>query len=76
MISTGSGEPHQPVEMHESRGVQIGEHNEQFNQFVQTYIKELHLPSPRTPGPRVVGEVPQRAPAFEPRAMTLTGAHH
>jgi hypothetical protein len=50
-----------------SQSVQVSEHNEQFSQFVQTYIKELYLPPARSPGPQVVGEFPQRAAAFEPR---------
>ena len=60
------------VEAPGSQGVQIGEHNEQLNQFIQTYIKEIHLPRPRAPGPRVVGEVPQKAPAFQAREELIT----
>jgi tetratricopeptide (TPR) repeat protein len=54
------------------QGVQAGEHNKQFNQFIRTYIKELHLSRVRAPGPLVVGEVPQRAAAFERRQELMT----
>jgi len=66
----GGAEGHEPglrVEVRESPGVQVGDHNVQQNQFIQTYIKEVHVPQVRAPGSVVVGEVPQRARAFEPR---------
>ena len=65
-------EPGLRVQAAGSQGLQIGEHNEQFNQFIQTYIKELHLPPAQAPGLRVVGEVPQRAPALQPREELMT----
>jgi tetratricopeptide (TPR) repeat protein len=73
MAIAGSGEPHHPVEVRESQGVQVGDHNAQLNQFIQNYIAQLVVQAPTLTdtGPIVVGLVPQRAPAFQPREDLL-----
>ena len=60
------------AEVSGSEGVQVGSGNEQVNQYIQTYIEHQHLPAVPVPGPVVVGEVPQRAPAFQPRTELAT----
>jgi tetratricopeptide (TPR) repeat protein len=58
------------MEVQGGQGVQIGDYNIQDNTFIQTYIAEQVIQPPAAPvsGPVVVGEVPQRAPVFQPRA--------
>src|SRR5215469_4436606 len=45
--------------------------DEQGIPFIKAYIEDLHVASPPVTGSFVVGEVPQRAPAFLPRADLL-----
>ncbi len=37
------GDPGSVVEVPGGRGVQIGDYNEQVNQFIQTYVANLHV---------------------------------
>jgi hypothetical protein len=60
------------AEVSGGRGVQVGSGNEQVNQYIQTYIENQNLPVAPAQGSVVVGEVPQRAPAFQPRAELVT----
>ena len=56
------------AEVSGGQGVQVGSGSEQVNQYIQTYIELHHLSAVPTQGPVVVGEVPRRAPAFQPRS--------
>ena len=71
---TGGGEPPVTrVEVPGGQGVQVGDHDTQLNQFIETYIaQQLIQPPPAVSGPVVVGEVPRRAPEFQPRAELVT----
>ena len=75
-MSGSPGDAERPVtrvEVPGGQGVQVGDHNTQLNQV----HRELHRPAgqssrlPLCPGLWVVGEVPQRAPAFQPRAQLV-----
>ena len=55
------------AEVSGGQGVQVGAGSEQVNQYIQTYIENQHLPAVPAAGSVVVGEVPQRAPAFQRR---------
>jgi hypothetical protein len=70
----GGGEPPVTrVEVPGGHGVQVGDHNIQLNQFIDTYIaQQVIQPPPAVSGPVVIGEVPRRAPAFQPRAELVT----
>ena len=52
-----------------ARGVQVGDHNRQVNQFIQTYVETQVVGAPSAPlaGPVVAGNVPQVPPGFQPR---------
>lgn len=56
-----------------SQGVQVGDHNVQRNQFIETYIAQqvVQQPAASAPGPVVAGQVPQLPPAFQPRTELL-----
>jgi tetratricopeptide (TPR) repeat protein len=67
---TGGGEPPVTrVEVPGGQGVQVGDHDTQLNQFIETYIaQQVIQPPAAVSGPVVVGEVPRRALAFQSRA--------
>ena len=73
MASAASGEPRQPVEVHESQGAQLSDHYTQLNQFIERYIAQLAVQAPTSAdaGQRVVGLVPRQVPAFQPREDLL-----
>jgi tetratricopeptide (TPR) repeat protein len=60
------------AEVSGGQGVQVGAGNEQVNQYIQTYIENQQLPAVPAPGSVIVGEVPRRAPAFQPRGELVT----
>jgi hypothetical protein len=69
----GAESPLSRVQVPGGQGVQVGDHSTQYNQFIGTYIaQQVIQPPPAASGPVVVGEVPQRAPAFQPRAELVT----
>ncbi len=64
----GGEPPVTRVEVPGGQGVQVGDHSTQLNQFIENYIaQQVIQPPPAVSGPVVVGEVPQRAPAFQLR---------
>jgi tetratricopeptide (TPR) repeat protein len=73
---TGAGDIPTRVEVSGGQGVQVGDHTTQDNKYIkyiQTYIATQVIQ--QSPGPAaeqvVAGEVPQPAPAFQPRADLL-----
>jgi hypothetical protein len=60
------------AEVSGGQGVQVGAGNEQVNQYIQTYIENQQMPAVPAPGSVIVGEVPRRAPAFQPRGELVT----
>jgi hypothetical protein len=60
------------AEVSGGHAVQADAVNAQVNQYIQTYIQAQQLPAAPALGRVVVGEVPQRAPAFQPRAELVT----
>ena len=65
------GHPSFRVEVPHGQGVQIGQGNQQVNQFIGVWIQELHVTQAPVTGPVVAGEVPQRPPAFQLRRELL-----
>ncbi|HEX4103528.1 MAG TPA: tetratricopeptide repeat protein, partial [Pseudonocardiaceae bacterium] len=49
------------------QAVRPDQNTDRVGRLIQTYIKSLQEPAPPVAGSLVVGEVPQRAPAFQPR---------
>jgi tetratricopeptide (TPR) repeat protein len=69
----GGEPPVTRVEVPGGQGVQAGDYNIQHNQFIETYIAQLVIhPLTAVSGPLILGEVPQRAPAFQPRDKLVT----
>ena len=60
------------AEISGGQGVQADTGNEQVNQYIQTYIENQQVPAMPAQGSVVVGEVPQQARAFQPRAELVT----
>ena len=52
----------------DGQGMPPGSGSAQVTQYIQTYIERQDLPAVPAAGSVVAGEVPQRAPAFQPRA--------
>ena len=71
--STGGEEsPPIRVEVPSGQGVQVGDHNTQHNQFIETYIAQQVIQSPAAvPAPVVVGEIPREPLGFQPRPDLL-----
>lgn len=59
------------AEVSGGRGVQVGSGNAQVNQYIQAYVGIQQPPAVPVQGSVVVGEVPQRASAFQPRAELM-----
>ena len=59
------------TEVSRGQDVQVGAGSAQVNQYIETYIENQNLPAVAAPGRVVVGEVPQRAPAFQARAQLV-----
>ena len=68
------GKPYSRVEVPGAQGVQVGDYNQQVNQFIQTYVESpvVQPPPARAAGPVVVGDVPQEPPAYQAREDQLT----
>jgi hypothetical protein len=56
-----------PIEVSGGLGVLAVSGSGQVNQYIGTYIASQQLPAGAGPGSVVSGEVPQQAPAFQPR---------
>jgi tetratricopeptide (TPR) repeat protein len=69
----GSGErPDKEVKVSFGQGVQVGDHGRQVNTFIETYIDQRGAAlSGARAGIVVVGDVPQKPAAFQPRAELL-----
>ena len=66
-IGDNSGQPQPEAEVSGGQGVQVGDHNTQHNQYIQTYVDRRRVATETVPGSVVIGEVPQRPRAFQPR---------
>ena len=66
-IGDDSGQPQPEVEVSGGQGVQVGDYNTQHNQYIRTYVDQRRVAIDTAPGSVVVGEVPQRPRAFQPR---------
>jgi tetratricopeptide (TPR) repeat protein len=69
-----AGEPGQPgvqAEVSGGQGVQVGSENTQVIQYIQKYIESPRQPPVSVHGVLLVGEVPRRAPAFQPRTNLM-----
>jgi tetratricopeptide (TPR) repeat protein len=56
-----------PVELPSGQSAQAGASNGQVAQHIENYLERMHPPMIPMQGSVVVGEVPQRAPAYQPR---------
>ena len=68
---SGAGQPRPGWGSRDAQGVQVGDDNTQVNQFIEQYFAQLGHSRCLLPRRQVwwwSGEVPQRAPAFQPRA--------
>ncbi len=71
---SGPGRHDIPVEVRDSRGVQVGDHNIQYNIFIGQYVQQQVVSNAQPASvvwPIWVGDVPQGPPAFQCREMLM-----